>query len=218
MKLSKKTTLLEMLYGVIYLLVSLALFFSFITYSKNDNSFFLYNSEQANTINLLGVAGAYLSDLFLRTFGSVVYFLPITFFLWSIKVCILKKPINWLNYFFLPVTLIFMSCFLAFISDTELLIFPESKNGFVGVGIIQYISIIQTSAPSLLHFKDHIVPLALVVLIIFSLITWGITPRTYLIFLTMVLAPLLKNLLYVLGRKDWYLKLNVFRKKILVTL
>ena len=213
MKLSKKTTLYEMLYGVVYLLTSFALFLSFITYNQNDNSLFVYNSEQVKTINLLGTAGAYLSDLCLRTFGSIVYFLPITFFLWSIKICIFKKPINWLNYFFLPVTLIFMSCVLAFFSETELLVFPESKNGFVGVGIIQYVSVIQTSAPSFLLFEDYLIPVALVVLIIFSLITWGISPKTYLTLLTIVLAPFLKILLYLMGKKDWYLKLKPFNRK-----
>ena len=100
MAMSNKSKFLSILSGSIYLVLSLIFLLAFITHSENDNSFFVYNSGVSESQNILGILGSYLSDVLLKTFGIVVYFLPLTFFFWSIRILLLDTKITWLNFFF----------------------------------------------------------------------------------------------------------------------
>ena len=114
---------------------SIIIFLSLLTFSVKDNSFFNYNSALDKTQNILGILGSYLSDLLLRTFGIIIYFLPLTLLIWSIKVIFLKSAITWLNFLFLPITILFLSFYEVFLNQPDLKVFPESNSGFAGIGI-----------------------------------------------------------------------------------
>lgn len=75
-KASDKKTWVEEIRGIIYLAFSLLLFVSLASYSPDDPSF---NSVSTSTdiINMTGILGAYISDVFFSFFGGASYIFPI---------------------------------------------------------------------------------------------------------------------------------------------
>ncbi|MBI5194337.1 MAG: DNA translocase FtsK [Nitrospirae bacterium] len=75
-KTSEKKNWVEEIKGIIYLAFSLLLFVSLVSYSPDDPSL---NSVSTSTdiINMTGIMGAYISDLFFSFFGGASYIFPI---------------------------------------------------------------------------------------------------------------------------------------------
>ena len=207
MKLSKKKQLFDLLFGLLFLTFSIIIFLSLLTFSVKDNSFFNYNSALDKTQNILGILGSYLSDLLLRTFGIIIYFLPLTLLIWSIKVIFLKSAITWLNFLFLPITILFLSFYEVFLNQPDLKVFPESNSGFAGIGINEYLNLFSLDSKYLIYFETYLMPTVSLITLILVFFTWGVKFRDYLSFLLVMLSPLIKIILFLFGKKNLYSKL-----------
>ena len=96
--------------SLIFMLASICLFLSLLTFDINDNSFLTSSSGQTN--NIFGSFGAYISSFVLYTFGLLSYGLVILFLITSLQLVFKKRS----NYFFIK--LFIFSCSLIFIPQT----------------------------------------------------------------------------------------------------
>ena len=119
-------------------LTSSFVFFSLLTFSKNDNTFFQYDSSITITYNVFGVLGAYSSDFLFRSFGVVAYIIPLVCYSWSYRVIKLKRYISWASVATFPM-LILIASFLVFnlINDFKVIL-PYGISGFVGTGLNKF--------------------------------------------------------------------------------
>ena len=189
MKLSKKKQLLDLLFGLLFLTFSIIIFLSLLTFSIEDNSFFSYNSALEKTQNIFGILGSYLSDLLLKTFGIIIYFLPLTLLIWSIKVLFLKSDITWLNFLFLPITILFLSFYEVFLYQPDLKVYPESNSGFAGIGMNEYLNLFTLDSKYLIYFETYLMPTVSLMTLILVFFTWGVKLKDYLSFLLVTISP-----------------------------
>jgi S-DNA-T family DNA segregation ATPase FtsK/SpoIIIE len=82
--------------GVIFLTLSLFILISLLSYDPQDPSF--TTSGRTSVSNLIGLSGAYLSDMTLSLFGVTSYLLPLYLFIMGVKK--LKAPSDEENIFF----------------------------------------------------------------------------------------------------------------------
>ena len=81
--------------GFLLIIAAITLFISFFSYSPNDPSF-IYNSENVDIKNYLGLYGGIVSDFLLQSFGITSFLILITLISWGINLVVKKK----LLYFF----------------------------------------------------------------------------------------------------------------------
>ena len=76
--------------------LSLLIFLSLVTYDTNDNSLFQYDSSIKINNNILGVSGAVVSDLLIKTFGIASFIIPLVLGHWAFSLISKKNSINFL--------------------------------------------------------------------------------------------------------------------------
>jgi len=92
--------------ALLFMLVSLFLVFSLLTFDINDNSFLTSSSGQTN--NIFGPFGAYLASFIFYTFGLLGYGIAILFFSISLQFFFKKSS----NYFFIKLLIFSISLIL----------------------------------------------------------------------------------------------------------
>ena len=125
-------------------LISFILFFigfitlvSLITYNQKDNSFFNYDSNIQDSLNILGAFGSYLSSFLIDIFGIISFFIPVFFIFHSLGM-LFGKLITWYNWTLLPFLLIFSTLLAEFISQNY--IGNSLSAGLLGIGLYNYLS------------------------------------------------------------------------------
>ena len=71
--------------------LSLLIFLSLVTYDTNDNSLFQYDSSVKINNNILGVSGAVVSDLLIKTFGIASFIIPVVLGYWAFSLISKKR-------------------------------------------------------------------------------------------------------------------------------
>ena len=72
------------IFGLLLILISIAMLVSFLSYSPEDPNFIVKEPKEIE--NLLGFRGSYFSDIVLQSVGLVAYLYPFTFFFTGIKI------------------------------------------------------------------------------------------------------------------------------------
>ena len=112
-------------YGSLFLIISIILLLSLLSFNIDDNSFITHSSNQTN--NFIGIPGSFISSFFFYTFGIMSYLVVLFFFIYSYLIFLNKKP----NYFFIRFLVFTVSLLLLpqiFIYWKIQLIFIENLN------------------------------------------------------------------------------------------
>ena len=78
------------LMGLSLIFAALLLSLSFLTYSPTDPTF-LFDAENSNTNNLLGIYGGIIADFLLQSFGVTSFLILITIISWGLNLIIKKE-------------------------------------------------------------------------------------------------------------------------------
>ena len=202
MKISKS---LNILFYSSLTVLALFLIILLVSFNVNDNSFFKFDSEAKKTFNLIGPVGAFLSDLLLKSFGITAYLLPFTLIVWSINFLKNKVAVNWIKVSSLPFLLVFSSMSLSLMTNENDLIYPDSLNGFLGIGLSEYIFSIISTNKSINLNRDVLLIIYFFIFVIMVYLTLGLKIFTYFAILTVPFSYLIKwiNVLisYSLGKR-----------------
>ncbi len=128
--------------GILFFISSLFIFFSVVTYSKNDPSF--RNANDGQIENLFGILGAYLADSLHVAMGITMLTLPIFMLAWSIRFIFGSSP----NYILkrivvMPLFIAFFSIFLSTNSPPAYWSFEYGLGGIFGDTFLKKLLIFQ---------------------------------------------------------------------------
>ncbi len=97
-KTQRPSPLKKEIVALFFFTFSLIMLLSLISYNPTDPSFSFYQTSRQKIHNLLGVTGAYLSDLMLQVFGLGSFLLVLIFFQFSLRVLFtLRLNLRFLN-------------------------------------------------------------------------------------------------------------------------
>ena len=155
------------LIGVLFILGSIFVFLTLISYSPEDPNFIV--SEQSKIKNLMGFRGSYTSDILFQSIGLIAYLIPLNFLLTGLNLITIKKiTIIIENIFFLILSLLTGSIFFDYFYQTSFKLNINGNGGFIGnffnellfnkiinlnEKIIFYILIVLTISLFILSFK-----------------------------------------------------------------
>ena len=155
------------LIGVLFILGSIFIFLTLISYSPEDPNFIV--SEQSKIKNLMGFRGSYTSDILFQSIGLIAYLIPLNFLLTGLNLITIKKiTIIIENIFFLILSLLTGSIFFDYFYQTSFKLNINGNGGFIGnffnellfnkiinlnEKIIFYILIVLTISLFILSFK-----------------------------------------------------------------
>ena len=123
--------LIEML-GISFMLFSIFLLASIISYSPSDPNF-IYTPESTEIKNIGGFYGSVLSDFFLQSLGLISIFLVINFFYWGFKIVSKKKINNVITkIFYLTIYILFGTTVLNTLHNESFWLVDNGNGGFVG--------------------------------------------------------------------------------------
>ena len=130
------------LMGLSLIFAALLLSLSFLTYSPTDPTF-LFDAENSNTNNLLGIYGGIIADFLLQSFGVTSFLILITIISWGLNL-IIKKEIKKIKYkiFYLFLYTIFICLFIYATYNNSFWLIDHGNSGFVGQIIFDKIIII----------------------------------------------------------------------------
>ena len=119
------------IFGIILIIFSILLLFSFVSYSPEDPNF-IFNSEK-EIENILGFRGSYTSDIFFQSFGLISYLIPVTLIFTGIYIFRSKKIFILLrNLFYTILYIILGSFFFSFFYKETFWLTINGNGGFVG--------------------------------------------------------------------------------------
>ncbi len=155
------------LIGVLFILGSIFIFLTLISYSPEDPNFIV--SEQSKIKNLMGFRGSYTSDILFQSIGLIAYLIPLNFLFTGLNLITIKKiTIIIENIFFLILSLLTGSIFFDYFYQTSFKLNINGNGGFIGdffneflfnkiinlnEKIIFYILIVLTISLFILSFK-----------------------------------------------------------------
>ena len=169
-----------------------------VSFNANDNSFLKFNSEAQKTFNLVGPIGAFLSELLLKSLGITAYLLPLTLLVWSINFLKNKIAVTWVKISSLPFLIIFASLSLSLVTNKDDLIYPDSLNGFLGVGLSEYIFSIISTNRSVNFNSDILFTIYVLIFVVMIYLTLGLKVLTYLTMLIIPIRYLIKSINYLI--------------------
>ena len=119
------------LIGLSFILISILLLISLLSYSPEDPNFIF--TENTIVKNLMGLKGSYVSDLFFQSFGLISILIPITYFFTGINIFISKTFLIIIENTFFIILYTFIGClfFTAFHKNSFWLTI-NGNNGFLG--------------------------------------------------------------------------------------
>jgi len=115
--------------------LGLIILFSLFSFNPQDNAVYKFDSTIQDNNNLLGYVGSLISDILLRAFGHISYFLPIFLFLNGFRL-VTGRRIKWYSLACLPFFMMLI-CFFSVVLGNELS-FIELKGGFLGKALFYY--------------------------------------------------------------------------------
>lgn len=115
--------------------LGLIILFSLFSFNPQDNAVYKFDSTIQYNNNLLGYVGSLISDILLRAFGHISYFLPIFLFLNGFRL-VTGRRIKWYSLACLPFFMMLI-CFFSVVLGNELS-FIELKGGFLGKALFYY--------------------------------------------------------------------------------
>ena len=119
------------IFGLFLILISIAMFISFLSYSPDDPNFIIKEPKEIK--NLLGIRGSYFSDIVLQSVGLIAYFYPLTIFFTGIKVMKYKQIFFIIeNLFYLIIYTLIGTVFLS-LQYNESFSLINGNGGFVGL-------------------------------------------------------------------------------------
>ena len=190
--------------------LSLLIFLSLVSYDTNDNSLFQYDSSVKINNNILGVSGAVVSDLLIKTFGIASFIIPLVLGYWAFSLISKKNSINFLSISAFPFLVLVLSVICSLIFPKDFMFFNNQVSGFVGKGIVEIINHLISDV----FFKNLKVIMILIFITLF-VITFNITIknlRTFFSFIISLINLIVSLLLYILRIKK-NLNLSMFFKK-----
>ena len=118
------------IFGLLLILISIAMLISFLSYSPEDPNFIIKEPKEIE--NLLGFRGSYFSDIVLQSVGLVAYLYPFTFFFTGIKI-VKSKKISLIidNFFYLVIYTLIGTLFFS-IQYEESFSLINGNGGFTG--------------------------------------------------------------------------------------
>ena len=119
------------LIGVLFILGSIFIFLTLISYSPEDPNFIV--SEQSKIKNLMGFRGSYTSDILFQSIGLIAYLIPLNFLFTGLNLITIKKiTIIIENIFFLILSLLTGSIFFDYFYQTSFKLNINGNGGFIG--------------------------------------------------------------------------------------
>tara|TARA_B100000029_G_scaffold208875_1_gene206719 strand:- start:1892 stop:3979 length:2088 start_codon:yes stop_codon:yes gene_type:complete len=180
------------LFGLIIIILALAILISIFTYSPNDPNFIVNQSVQIQ--NLLGFRGSVVSDFLFQSIGLISYLIPFTLFFSGTNILINKKQIIFIdNLFFCILYIICGSLFFSFFKDQSFFLTVNGNGGFIGLFLKD------SFLTSILEINENISYYTLIIITIFF-------------FLVSINFKINKTLFFISLFKNLY----NFRKKTLV--
>ena len=119
------------LVGILFLIISVLLFISLVTYSPEDPNFIYPNNSDIG--NFLGFRGSFVSDIFYQSIGLISLLIPFSIFFTGINI-FRKKNILILieNLFFIILYSIIGTLFFTVFHQETYWLIIEGNNGFIG--------------------------------------------------------------------------------------
>ena len=122
---------LSELIGLLFLVLSILLLTSLITYSPEDSNFIFPNNSEIK--NLLGIKGSYVSDIFYQSIGLISLLIPFSIFFSGMHMFRKKNLIVLIeNLFFIILYSIIGSLFFTVFHQETYWLTINGNNGFVG--------------------------------------------------------------------------------------
>ena len=119
------------LIGLSFIIFSILLLISLISYSPEDPNFIF----PKNTVvkNIMGSKGSYVSDLFFQSFGLIAILIPITYFFTGLNILISKNFLIIIENTFFIVLYTFVGClFFTVFYENSFWLTIHGNNGFLG--------------------------------------------------------------------------------------
>ena len=119
------------LVGILFLIISVLLFISLVTYSPEDPNFIYPNNSDIR--NFLGFRGSFVSDIFYQSIGLISLLIPFSIFFTGINI-FRKKSILILieNLFFIILYSIIGTLFFTVFHQETYWLIINGNNGFIG--------------------------------------------------------------------------------------
>lgn len=151
--------------GAVFILVSIFLFISFISYFftwKEDQSVVLNHSifdSSVSAKNLLGILGAFTSYFFIdKGFGIASFFICTFFFVIGINLLVSKRVFSiWRNIRYVVVGVIVISVSLAFLFSNSVFSFGGSVGGMISNWLVNMLGTVGTAALLLVAFLAYVI-------------------------------------------------------------
>ncbi len=122
--------LIEIL-GIIFVILSILLFLSLITYSTEDPNFIYSGNENIN--NILGFRGSFVSDFFFQSIGLMSFLFSTSIFFIGINIILKKKLLIIVeNFFYIILYSLIGTLFLSNYYNTSFSLPINGNGGFVG--------------------------------------------------------------------------------------
>ena len=122
---------LSELIGILFIIFSILLFLSLVTYSPDDPNFIF--SENIEIKNKLGIYGSYVSDFFFQSIGLISFIIPISIIMIGLNIFLNKNPlIIFNNFFFIILYSLFGALFFSVFNNENFSLIVYGNGGFVG--------------------------------------------------------------------------------------
>ena len=119
------------LVGILFILSSILLFISLVSYSPEDPNFIF--SENQEIKNILGIRGSHIADIFFQSIGLVSLLIPFSLFFIGLSITINKKLIIIIeNIFFIILYSIVATFFFNIFHNETYWLILNGNDGFVG--------------------------------------------------------------------------------------
>ena len=119
------------LIGIIFIVTSILLFISLISYSPNDPNFIF--PENQTIKNYLGFRGSFIADIFFQSIGIISLLIPFSLLFTGLSITINKKFIIIIeNIFFIILYIVTATLFFGIFHKETYWLIINGNNGFVG--------------------------------------------------------------------------------------
>ena len=151
--------LIEIL-GATLTIVGLLFLISLISYSPEDPNFIF--PENTEIKNILGFRGSFTADIFLQSFGFIVFLIPFSFIFSGISIFLIKKILILIKtFFYITLYCYFGSLFFSIFYPIAFKLYINGNGGFIG----NYLK--SSFLNSLINFNSQISYYALIIIILF---------------------------------------------------
>jgi S-DNA-T family DNA segregation ATPase FtsK/SpoIIIE len=117
--------------GATLAIVGLLFLISLISYSPEDPNFIF--PENTEIKNILGFRGSFISDLFLQSFGFIVFLIPFSFIFSGINIFLIKKILILIKtFFYISLSCYFGSLFFSIFYPIAFKLYINGNGGFIG--------------------------------------------------------------------------------------